>query len=886
MWNDLIFRLRSLFRRTTEETELNDELRFHFEHEVEKYRKSGLSKEEATRRARLAFGGHEQVKEDCREAHGTSFVENTLQDLRYAIRQLRGNPTFTIVIALTLALSIGANSAIFSVINGVLLKALPYPEPDRLVRIFLSNSNYPKFPLNPFDFRDFRSGNHSFDSMAAFTRGDVQLSGSGEPVSLNAFGITSGYFHVLGLHPRLGREFDEKAEIPGNGLQIILSDRLWRTRFDSDPKIVGRKITFNAQPYTVIGVMPPGTEHPGNEYQPLAYGEDVDAWWPFAFAGDPSQRGSHYIEGIGRLKKGVTVEQARAEMNALMTQLDREHGGDWQVLVIPLDAEIVGSSRRLLLVLLGAVCMVLLIACANAANLLLARASARQREIAVRLALGAPRSRIVRQLLTESLLIAFLGGVLGLALALAGVKGLVSLLPAGFPRAHDIHVSAPVFLFTFLVSGAAGILFGLAPALQASRTDPNEGLHKGGRATTGSGNQSRLRNALVVSEVGLACVLLIGAGLMLRSLLNILHLDPGFRQENVLTAKLTLPHARYPKDEDAVRFDERLIAGIGALPGVQSAGVGSDLPWTGYDDNIGGFHIEGKQPPPNQEFHARYHIASPDYFRALGIPLVRGRFFSDGDSKSAPAVLIVNRAMAERYWPGEDVVGKRLTFEGHPKEKDWLTVVGIVGDVKDQPSSPGAAPAFWWSVLQVPFGNPFGDMSLVVRGDSDPQLLVDAVRKQVAQLDPALALGNVQLMDQIVNGSVATPRFAFVLVGLFGGLAILLAAIGTYGVISYSVTQRTPEFGLRMALGAQRWDVLRLVLTQAAKLVVSGTVIGVVLALALARVLKNLIYDVSPSDPLTFTAIGFAVIAIAIFACYIPARKATKSDPMIALRAE
>jgi len=368
MWNDLLFRLRSLFRREVVETELNEELRFHFDHEVEKYKKSGMSFEAARRRARLSFGGHEQVKEDIREARGASFIDNTLQDLGYAIRQLRANPTFAIVITLTLALSIGANSAIFSVIHGVLLKTLPYPEPNRLVRIFLSNDAYPKFPLNPFDLRDFRSRNKSFELLAAFTRGDVQLSGSGDPVRLNGFGITSGYFHTLGLQPQFGHEFDEKAEIPGNGLQIILSDRIWRTRFDAAPDIIGRKITLNLQPYTVVGVMPPGTAHPGNEYQPLPYGEDVDAWWPFTFEGNPAQRGSHYIEGIGRLKMNVTVEQARAEMNALMTQLGREHAGDqgWRVLVIPLDSEIVGASRRLLLVLMGAVGMVLLIACANA----------------------------------------------------------------------------------------------------------------------------------------------------------------------------------------------------------------------------------------------------------------------------------------------------------------------------------------------------------------------------------------------------------------------------------------------------------------------------------------------------------------------------------------
>jgi predicted permease len=889
MWNnlrtDLRIRLRSLFRRNIVESELNDELRFHFEHEVEKYERSGLSHEDAMRRARLAFGGHEQVKEDCREARGTSFIEDAAQDVRYALRQLRSNPGFAMVIGLTLALSIGANSAIFSVIHGVLLKTLPYSEPDRLVRIFLSNSTYPKFPLNPFDFRDFRARNKSFESMAAFTRGDVQLSGSGTPIRVNAFGITSGYFHTLGLHPQLGREFDENAEIQGNGLQIILSDRLWRNSFAAAPDIVGRKITLNMQPFTVVGVMPPGTEHPGNEYQPVAYGEDVDAWWPFGFGGDPSQRGSHFIEGIGRLKKDVSIDQARAEMNAIMTQLGREHGQDqgWQVLVIPLNSEIVGGSRQLLLVLLGAVAMVLLIACANAANLLLARASTRQREIAVRVALGAPRSRIVRQLLTESLLISFLGGALGLGLALVGVKVLVALLPAGFPRAHDIHVSAPVFLFTLLVCVATGILFGLAPALQASRTDPKQGLHKGSRGSTAGGHQSRLRNALVVSEVGLACVLLIGAGLMLRSFLNILHLDPGFQQEHVLTARVSLPHEGYKNGDAIIHFCDQLAAGLSSLPGVKSAGVGGDLPWTGYDENTGGFIIEGKQPPPHQEFHARDHMATSGYFRALGVPLLRGRFFTAADNEKARDVMIINHAMAEKYWPNEDAVGKRIAFGDNPKEKDWMTIVGIVGDVKDQPDSPGTEPAFWWSALQNPSSS---DLSLVVRADADPQMLVDSIRREVARLDPALAVANVQLLNQIVDRSVSTPRFAFVLVGLFAGLAILLAAIGTYGVISYSVTQRTPEFGLRMALGARRLDVMRLVLMQASALILSGTLIGIALALMLARALKSLIYEVSPADPVTFFSIALAVIVIAVFACYIPARKATLSDPMIALRTE
>jgi len=884
MLNDLLFRLRALFRRNAVETELGEELIFHFENEVEKYKRAGMSEDEARRRARMVFGGQEQVKEDCREARGTSFIEATLQDIRYAARQLAGHPTFAVVIILTLALSIGANSAIFSVIDSVLLKSLPYPQPERLVRIFLTNATYPKFALNPFDFRDYRARGKSFDGLAAITRDDLQLSGgSGAPLMLNGFRITSGYFRVLGLRPELGREFDEKAELAGNQQQVILSDRLWRAQFGAAKDIVGRKITLNDQPFTVVGVMPRGTEHPGNEYHSLVYGNDVDVWWPFTFEGNPAQRGSHYIEGFGRLKDGVTAEQAQSEMNAIMAQLGREYPNDahWHVMVNPLYREVVGSSQRMLWVLLGAVGMVLLIACANAANLLLARASARQRELAVRLALGAQRSRLVRQLLTESLLIALVGGTLGLAMAVGGVKALVSFLPSDFPRAHEIHVSAPVFAFTFLISAATGILFGLIPAIQASRTDPRQGLHEGGRTATGSGRSSRLRNALVVSEVSLACVLLIGAGLMLRSLLNLLHLDPGFKQEHVLTASLSLPEAQYKTSVMTSQFFDELTTKLSSLPGVESAGAGTDLPWTGYDENTS-LNVEGKQPAPHEEFHARYHSATPDYFRALGVPLLSGRFFTKADNKDAPTVLIINRVMAEKYWPHENAVGKRVTFEDKPTEKDWNTVVGVVGDVKDKPNSASAEPAFWWASLQVPYRN----MSLAVRTASDQQLLVDAVRDEVKGLDPALAVANVQLMDEIVQGSVATPRFAFVLVGMFAGLAILLAAIGTYGVIAYSISQRTAEFGLRMAMGAQRSDVLRLVLMQAAKLVLTGTVLGIGLGLLLARVLKNLIYEVSPADPLTFSAVALMVIAIAVLACYVPARKAMQADPMVALRAE
>jgi predicted permease len=863
-------------------SELDEEMAFHREQAKREFIAGGMTPEAAKYEAMRQFGNSTRAKEKSHEAVGFSF-ESVWQDLRYAVRQLASNLGFTAVITLTLALSIGANSAIFSVIEGVLLKPLPYPHSEQIVRLFLTSAEFPKFPLNPFDFLDFRARNKSFASMAAFTRGDVQLSGSGEPVELPGFGITSGYFRVLGLTPQLGREFDWNAELPGNGHQVILSNRLWRTRFNADPAIIGRKLTLNMQPFTVIGVMPPGTEHPGNDYHAVPYGESVDVWTPFVFEGNPAQRGSHFIEGIGRLKSGVTPERANAEMNTLMAQIGREHGGtDWKVLIIPLYREIVGANQRMLLVLLGAVGMVLLIACANAANLLLARAADRQREVAVRLALGAPRRRLIRQMLTESLLIALLGGGLGALLAEGGVKALVALLPAGFPRAHDIHVNALVFAFTFLVSIATGVLFGLAPALQASRTDPKRGLYEGGRTSTGSARQRRLRNALVISEVSLACVLLIGAGLMLRSFVNQLAINPGFKKDRVLTASLSLPQATYKKDADIARFYDRLMANLSTLPGVESVGAGSDLPWTGYDENAGGFTIEGKKPPPQQEFHARYHMATPGYFRALSIPLVRGRFFTEADNQSAPNVLIINQAMATRYWPNEDVVGKRMTFEDKPKDKDWITIVGVVGDVKDKPSSRGTEPAFWLSYQQQ--ANP--DMLVVIRADSDPRLLADALRDQVKQLDPSLAVADIRLMDQVADESIATPRFSFFLIGLFAGLAIVLAAIGTYGVISYSVSQRIPEFGLRLALGAPPGDVLRLVLVQAARLAITGAVVGVVVALGLARVLQSLMYNVSATDPLTFTAVGLGVIAIALIACYLPARRATKASPMIALRTE
>ncbi len=812
--------------------------------------------------------------------------ETIWTDFRYAVRNLSRTPGFIIVMVLTLALSIGANSAIFSVIEGVLLRPLPYAQPDRIVRIFFATDAYPKFPLNPFDLRDFRARNRTFDSLAGITRSDTQLSGAGEPVMLHAFRVTSGYFRVLGFSPARGREFTTADEVPASGHQAILSDRLWRARFASDPAIIGRSITLNAQPYAVVGVMPPSVRHPGNDYHAIADGDTVDLWLPFAFEGNPTRRGSHYMEGIGRLKRGVSPEQANADLSAVLHQLAAEHvtGKDWRVYLVPLYRELVGRTERMLFVLLAAVGLLLLIACVNAANLLLARASARVREIAVRSALGAARGRIVRQLLTESLVIAFAGAALGTVLAVGGVRALVALLPAGFPRAAEIHLDPWVFLFTLVVAMVTGLLFGLVPALTASRTDLQQSLREGGRSSTGSSRQLRLRNFLVVGETGLACVLLIAAGLILHSFVNLLKSDPGFRPQQVLTAGISLPDEHYKTAQQSRHFYSQLISNLEALPGVQSAGVGTDLPFTGYDDNAGGFSVEGRSAEYNDQTTARYHVASLDYFRAMGIPLLNGRFFTGHDNKDAPLVIVVNETMAARYWPGEDAVGKRISFSDKPTEKDWFRIVGVVGDIKDQPSNTAAKAAFWWPLEQMPFDNT--DMSVAVRFNSNPALMATQLRLAVRQLDPGLAIADLRTMNQITDAAVSTQRFTLFLIGLFAALALVLATIGMYGVISYSVSQRMPEFGMRIALGARPWDLLRLVVGQGLTLSVLGAAIGLLCAAAFARLLSSLLYGVSALDPITFAAVAILALATTTLACYFPATRATKADPMTSLRSE
>jgi predicted permease len=808
-------------------------------------------------------------------------MQTLWQDLRYGARMLLKNPGFTLVAVITLALGIGANTAIFSVVNGVLLKPLPYREPEQLIRVFERSRTQPKFPVARGNFRDYREQNTTLAGLALYTRRDVELSQDDKPERLAALGVTAGFFDLLGVRPLLGREFGREDEAPNNSSVVILSHTLWQRRFNGDPGVVGRTVTLSGRPFTVVGVMPPGVQHVGGDYRSMPHGETVDLWGRLEVP-PQAERGAHFCNAVGRLKTGVSLDQATADLNAIAGRLAEQFPNTnqgWRISIQPLHEEIAGRARATLLALLGAVFFVLLIACVNVANLLLARATAREREIAVRAAVGAGRRRIVRQLLTESLLLAIVGGTAGILLARWAIDALRALGPEQLPRLQAVNIDGRILLFTLGVTVVTGVLFGLAPALQAGQFNLNALLKEGGRS--GGGQKRRLRDALVIIEVALALTLLAGAGLLIRSFWKLQQTDPGFNAERVLTASLSLPGARYGDAPKVAAFQQRLLERLAALPGAQSAGLTSDLPWTGYDENAG-FAIEGKTFPPNDGPSARYHFVSSDYFRTIGVPLIAGRFFNADDRRDAQPVVLINRAMAERYWPGASAVGKRFSFSSQPKERDWFTVVGVVGDVKDFPHSPAAEPAFYWATMQ----QTPRQIILAVRSSADPLNLVEAVRGEVRALDKDLPLADAQTLETIAATAVAGRRFTLWLVGLFALTAMALAAIGIYSVLSYLVAQRTHEIGLRMALGAQLGDVLKLVVRQGMTLVLTGLAVGITAAIALTRLIKGLLFEVNATDPLAFAMAAALLALVALLACYIPARRATKVDPMVALRYE
>jgi len=885
----LWIRFRSWIRHTLgylrSESEMDAEMRFHVEAYTEDLIRSGVPRAEAVRRARIEFGGAENTKEQCRDARGISLTESLMTDLRYGARMLRKSPGFTFVAALTLALGIGANTAIFSVVENVLLRPLPYPEPGQLVSAFTVLPTQPHFPTSIADFYDFRRRTKVFSSSALYAERDLDLTTGDRPEHLSAMGVTHEYFSVLGYHPALGRDFDEKEEYKDNNRVVILSDRLWRTRFDSDPAIVGKSILLSSQPYTVIGVMPPGVQHVGGDFHSTGHGDTVDLWWPLPLqphSENNCDRNCHYLNMVARLNPQVTLEQASAQMNAAADQISREFRDNdltTHELLVPLKEQVVGRARLMLTVLMAAVGFLLLIACVNVANLSLARATSRQREIGVRAALGAGRGRIVRQMFTESLLLAVVGTALGLPIAKAGIAALVALGPDKLPRLQTVHLNFGVLAFTTCVTVLTAMGFGLAPAFTTLRTNVNSSLRdSGSRGSTSSARQSTLRNWLVVTEVALALVLLAGAGLLLRTFSNLQHVEMGFQPEHVLTFHIDLPEKRYPKEDDFIRFYKNLAARLKALPGVQLVAESADVPWDGYDENSD-FEIVGAPPQAHRDIEAQYRFASPDYFRAVGTPLISGRFFAETDTPTSPTVTIVNEAFVRRYFPGQDPIGKRLNMWA----KKNVVIVGVVGDVKASPDAAAAKPSFYWDDWQYP---QLLERIVVVRASSNLAGLAAAIPGEVRAIDKDLPATHILPLDEVAAHAISNARFTVLLVGTFAALAVLLAAVGIFGVMAYSVAQRTHEIGIRAALGAQPTDLRRMIVAQASKLAAIGVISGAVAALLLARSIRTMLFQVSPNDPVTYAAVAVVLTAVALAASYIPARRATRVDPIVALRHE
>jgi predicted permease len=809
-------------------------------------------------------------------------METVMQDVRYAVRMLLRTPGPTAVAVLTLALGIGATTGIFSLVYAVLLRPLPYPEPGQLVRMFTVLPTQPHFPIAIADFYDFRQRASIFSSSALYAERDLDLTISDRPEHLSGMAVTHEYFRVLGYHPILGRDFEEKEEFKNNNQVVILSDRFWRTHFQADPNIVGKTLQLSGQPFTVIGVMPPGVLHVGGDFHSPEHGDTVDLWWPLALQphnAEGCDRGCHYLNMVARLKAGITVVAASAAMNGVTQQLGRELPDyDVHVLIVPLKEEIVGRARLMLIVLMGTVAFLLFIACVNVANLALTRAAARYREIAIRSVLGAAGWRIIRQLLTESFLLAFLGCAFGLIFAEVGVRTLVALSPMRIPRLQLVHIDTQVLLFAVLTTALTALLFGLAPALALARTNPNESLKDGDRTATSGGTRSHIRGALVTAEVALALILLTGAGLLLRTFVNLQHVDPGFNPARALTFHIDLPGKRYPDQAAQIHFYQNLAERLRALPGVQSVGIGSDIPWTGYDENTS-FQIAGVPFDSNHSPEARYHYASPDYFRALGIPLLTGRFFALTDDPKAAHVVIVNHAFAQKFFPGQDAIGKRVDIWNFKN----ISIVGVIGDVKDTPQASSTKPAFYWPDWQFFDG---GEHTVILRSSGNLDSLAAELPKQVLALDKDLPITDIKPLEDVGEHAISTTKFTLVLLGTFAGLALVLAAIGIFGVVSYSVTQRTHEIGIRMALGASQENVLGMILKQGAILAAFGVGLGVMAAFALTRVLRGLLYHVSASDPWTFLVVAVALVAITLIACYIPARRALRVEPLVALRYE
>ena len=799
-------------------------------------------------------------------------MESLCQDLRYGLRGLAKNPGFTLVAVLTLALGIGANSAIFSVVNAVLLRPLPYREPERIVTALRGGW----FPIAPANFLDWRAQQSAFEQIGAAQAWGPTLTGRERPEQVGALQVTSDLFSVLGVSPALGRTFLPGEDQPGAGKVVVLSHHLWQRRFGGDPALVGQTITLNGDGYTVVGVMPAGFQ-----FAPF-WVTNAELFAPLNLGPRAGDRAGQSLRVFARLKEGVTREQAQAEMNAISRRLEQQYpetNKNSDIRIDPLHEKVAGKVRPALLVLLGAVSFVLLIACANVANLLLARSAARRKEIAVRAALGAGRVRLIRQLLTESMLLGLAGGGLGLLLAGWGINLLVALSPANLPRVETISLDLRVAGFTLAVALATGLIFGLAPALQASKLDLNEALKEGGRGSTEGLRRNRVRGALVVAEVALALVLLIGAGLMIRSFRRLQAVDAGFDPRRVLTLTVQTSGPKYATGAQRAAFFDQLLPRLAALPGVASASAINHLPLAGDTWTLG-FAVEGRPAPaPGERQGAVYRIVRPGYFRTMGMTVLNGRDFTDQDRAGAPGVAMINETFARSVWPNEDPIGKRIRVNDdgpNPRE-----VIGVVKDAKQSEWTADARREVYLSHLQTPTPS---YLTLVLRAAGEPLGLAAAVQREVWSIDQDLPVAKVASLEQVVADAVGQPRFNLLLLNLFAAVALALAAVGIYGVMAYSVAQRTHEIGIRLALGARAGDVLKLVVGQGLILTLIGLAIGLGAAFGLTRLMESLLYGVSATDPATFIAIPLLLAGVALFASYLPARRAMKVDPMTALR--
>lgn len=825
---------------------------------------------------------------------GNGLMQGALHDVRYGLRMLAASRGFTAIAVLVLALGIGANTVIFGIVNAVLLDPLPYEEPDRLVKLWGSR---PDIGMNQFgiaypNFADWRAQNRVFEQMAAWGflgPPGVSLTGSGEPMLLQAVAVTAGFFDVLGARPMVGRTFLPEADDPATSRRVVLSHRLWQQRFGADPELVGGAILLNGEPYTVVGVMPADFWFEPQSGLESGLRDPVDAWIPLAgtpsFAQMHEHRGAHWLRAIARLRPGVTVAQAREEMQLIARRLEEANprmNEGWSVYLVSWYEELVGGYRVTLLTLLGAVGFVLLIACVNVANLLLARSTARQRETAIRVALGAGRFRLIRQFLTESLLLAVPGAALGVLLAWGGIRLVVVMAPPEVPRIEQAALDMQVLGFTLGLALLTSLIFGLAPALYASAPRLGESLKDGGTRLIGFGPQ-RLRDTMVVAEIALALVLLVGAGLMIRSFLGLRAFDSGFDGRGVLTTQVSVPSWKYTEDSQVVGLFQQILERIEGLPGVESAGIASNLPRSGY--SRGAFYVDDRPRPPREETPTAQFIGvSPDYFKAMGIPLLRGREFDDRDASSEQGATIISASLADGYLSDAEPIARRIELLAATPE--LYEIVGIVGDLRD-PFSPQqiAAPTAGIPALYFPFARePDTSMSLVVRTESDALSLASLVRSEIRAADPDVAMSAFMTMEQVLDETIAQPHFYTRLLSIFGGIALLLVAVGVYGILSYSVAQRTFEIGVRMALGAGAKDVVSAVVRKGLALALLGTFIGVGLALALTRLVSSLLFGVTPTDPTTFAAVVAILVTVAFFACYFPARRAANIDPVEALR--